>query len=457
MHLLRQSASQPAIRSIFLSGLYLTVLFVFSSGSSAADIVTNHATINSALDPLNAPSPTTMEAQATTTVSMSGNLSAGQPVKTFSINDPINTSSFSTGFQLFDSLGFGHAVTMYFNKTSAANNTWQYNIVGAASEFTVVSASTSSDGLSDLIATGTLDFTNGGLLDTEGTPSYYNSATPTGLTFTNGAANMLTADLTFSFGTSITTDGGAGTDGMLQQGGHSVLLSLSQDGYANGVLVGVSTDETTGKIIGRFSNGIIRELGQLQPTIFDIPGTKEDDGNNTPNSTTIQAEQSGLWTVGQLGTWHVKIDSTQDNPMAVLDMANAQKSPWAKSTKFQIEDGQTNTNALNLNTPQSQRLVIEHISLMSTYVGQVNGRTDLNMSATIQVMLHDQPIIHHIGISDNVVTKRQNSQLVKHVMSKPYRIYADPGTQIKLNIERNYYNQAQNGTISLSGYVEPVF
>ncbi|MGB0910574.1 MAG: flagellar basal body FlgE domain-containing protein, partial [Nitrospirales bacterium] len=113
------------------------------------------------------PKATTLPAKITTKVTLTGNLSAGDTAKTFDINDPIGTSTYSTGFLLFDSLGFGHGVTMYFNKT--ANNRWSYNIVGNASEFTVVSTATSVDGFSDLIATGTLGFTSRGLLDVEGT------------------------------------------------------------------------------------------------------------------------------------------------------------------------------------------------------------------------------------------------------------------------------------------------
>ncbi|GJL66441.1 MAG: flagellar hook protein FlgE [Nitrospirales bacterium] len=222
----------------------------------------------------------------TSDVDLSGNLSAAAAISAFDIDDPINSSSFSTGFELFDSLGFGHGVTMYFNKT--ANNTWQYNIVGNASEFTVVPASTSTDGLSDLIATGTLGFTNGGLLDTEGAVTYYNAAPGTGLTFTNGAADILTANLGFNFGTSVTTDGGAGSDGMLQQGGSSVILTQSQNGFSNGTLSGTSIGED-GTLLGRFSNGTTRNIGQVLLTRFSNADGLQPIGRNL----FIQSADSG--------------------------------------------------------------------------------------------------------------------------------------------------------------------
>ena len=222
----------------------------------------------------------------TSVVDMSGNLNAGETATTFDIDDPLGTSSFSTGFQLFDSLGFGHGVTMYFTKT--ANNTWEYNVVGAASEFTVVAGSTSTDGNSDLIATGTLGFTSGGLLDTESSVTYYNSGTPTGITFLNGAADILSANMSFDFGSSVTTDSGVGTDGMLQQGGSSVILTQSQNGFANGTLAGTSIGED-GTILGRFSNGTTRNLGQVLLTRFSNPDGLQPIGRNL----FIQSADSG--------------------------------------------------------------------------------------------------------------------------------------------------------------------
>ncbi len=467
MHQLPQSACLRVNHRTALTFLCFMALCIFSTESSALALTKIEPTNDTASNSLNAPPPTTMEAQATTIVSMSGNLSAGEYVRTFNIDDPINTSAFSTGFQIFDSLGFGHDVTMYFTKTSAVNSTWQYNIMGVASEFTVVASSTSADGLSDLLATGTLDFTYMGLLDTEGTPTYHNSG-DTGLTFTNGAAPTLSADLTFNFGTSITSDGGAGTDGMHQQGGASVLLTQTQNGYANGVLTASTINQESGQVIGRFSNGQIRILGQLSPTIFDIPKGKRErrqnrerrkkqNRRNATNPDTVQAKQSGVWTVGQLGTWHVKIDSDYTQPMAVMDMMAAKQSPWATMTGFTFDEGHNNAKTETLTIPENQRLVIEHISLLSDAEGLLKNWDDQKVTASIQVMLDNKPIIHHMGISETFVTRYQSGKKrIKQVISEPIRIYADPDSQIQLHIARSYFIHEQTGTISLSGYLEPV-
>ena len=243
---------------------------------------------------------------------------------------------------------------------------------------------------------------------------------------------------------------------MHQQGGASVILTQSQNGFANVALVEVTTDGETGQVLGRFSNGIVRELGQRSHTILEIPNPNNGDGN-TNNPSTVQAEQRGVWTVGQLGTWHVKIDSNSDEPMAVMDMMSANRSPWASTTKFRFAQGHNSAKTEPLTIPDNQRLVIEHISLSSNVEALLRNWDEQKVTGAIHVMLDDQPVRHHMGISETFVTRYQDgNKRIKQVISEPMRIYADPGSQIQLDIARSYFNREQTGTISLSGYLEPV-
>ncbi|MFA9562480.1 MAG: flagellar hook-basal body complex protein, partial [Nitrospirota bacterium] len=81
---------------------------------------------------------------ATTDVAMSGNVNATEPIIAPTtaqlLADPANPSNsqFSTGVRVFDSLGVGHDVTVYYAKT--ANNTWQYNVIAPNTEVTVIPA-----------------------------------------------------------------------------------------------------------------------------------------------------------------------------------------------------------------------------------------------------------------------------------------------------------------------------
>jgi len=235
---------------------------------------------------------------ATTQVDMSGNLNASDPVlSTFTtaqlLADPSSTSisQFSTGVRVFDSLGVGHDLTVYFSKT--ANNIWQYNAIASASEVTVTAGNSNTTTGNALVARGNLTFTTGGLLDIEGAVTYFDGSG--GITFSNGS--LATQVLAFDFGTSVTTDGGAGTDGMLQQGASSVLLTLAQDGFSNGTLTGTSIGED-GVVTGRFSNGTTQALGQVALTRFINPDGLQPIGRNL----FIQSGSSGTPLVGGPGT-----------------------------------------------------------------------------------------------------------------------------------------------------------
>jgi len=208
--------------------------------------------------------------------------------------DPSNPtiSQFSTGVRIFDSLGVGHDLTVYFAKTAA--NTWTYSALANESEVTVTAGNSNSTTGNALVAQGTLGFTSGGLLDTESAVTYFNTG-GTGIDFSNGSTIAQAA--AFDFGTSITTDGGTGTDGMLQQGSNSVLLTLSQDGFANGTLTGTSIGED-GLITGRFSNGTTQNLGQVALTRFINPDGLQPIGRNL----FIQSGDSGTPLQGAPGS-----------------------------------------------------------------------------------------------------------------------------------------------------------
>ena len=229
---------------------------------------------------------------ATTAVDVSGNLKADEPIIAPTIaqlladpSNPANTQH-TTPVRVFDSLGVGHDVNVIYAKT--ANNVWQYSVLANNTEVTVLPANENTTTGNALVAQGTLNFNPSGLLLTESNPAGH------AITFSNGSA---AANIIFDFGTSITTDGGAGTDGMLQQGSSSVNLALSQDGFANGTLIGTDIGED-GTITGRFSNGTSQALGQVALTRFINPDGLAPIGRNL----FIQSGDSGTPLVGSPGS-----------------------------------------------------------------------------------------------------------------------------------------------------------
>jgi len=232
----------------------------------------------------------------TSEVTMSGRLAANAPVNAFTtaqVLDPQNNSGLfpgNTTVRIFDSQGIGHDLTLYFAKT--ANNTWVYNVIAPDSEVTASIANNPTTG-NALVAQGTLTYTPNGFLSLESDPLGHD------ISFNGGVGVPQT--VIFDFGTSI-TEGGAGTDGLLQQGnsvnGKALTVdTLSQDGFGPGSLAGTDIGED-GLITGRFDNGTTRTLGQVKLTRFINPDGLQPIGRNL----FIQSGDSGTPLIGDPGT-----------------------------------------------------------------------------------------------------------------------------------------------------------
>ena len=233
----------------------------------------------------------------TSEITMSGRLAANAPINAYTtaqVLDPQSNSGLfpgSTSVRVFDSQGTGHDLTVYFAKT--ANNTWDYNVIAPDSEVTVPVGDNNPTTGNALVAQGTLTYTSDGFLSLESDPAGH------AITFTGGVGAPQT--IIFDFGTSI-TEGGAGTDGLLQQGESLnnkalILDTLSQDGYGPGSLAGTSIGED-GVITGRFDNGTTRTLGQVRLTRFINPDGLQPIGRNL----FIQSGDSGTPLDGVPGT-----------------------------------------------------------------------------------------------------------------------------------------------------------
>lgn len=204
-------------------------------------------------------------------------------VKAFDPADPNGTSQFSTAMTLFDSLGNGHKVDIYFQK--AADNTWNWHMATQAGELNGLAGSTRV-----LLGSGQLTFTEKGVLDTVTTTADRNGALaqPTqgaSVTIDFGGGAKLAQTVGFDFGIPqrILDNTGAivanpaaptGVEGTTQFAGTSSTLSQAQDGYGSGVLQNFSVDEQ-GKVRGIFSNGQALDLKRVALAKFaSINGLK---------------------------------------------------------------------------------------------------------------------------------------------------------------------------------------
>lgn len=211
------------------------------------------------------------------------NLSSNETIPpAFDVDDPVNTSNFSSSMTVYDSLGNGHQVTSYFRLNSVAptGNEWEYHVLVDESDWANPVPGTPYYEA----ATGTLTFDSEGRLLTE-------TATASAFDFSGGAAQG--QSIVFDFGTSITTDGGTGLDGTTQFGETSATLFQSQDGFGPSYLESLDFD-SDGRVIGKYANGESRFFGRVAVVNFSNTNGLSQLGGNLYGETT----QSGNPIIG---------------------------------------------------------------------------------------------------------------------------------------------------------------
>jgi len=220
-----------------------------------------------------------LPAHATENATVVANLDASEavPATAWDVLDPANTSNFSTTLTMYDSLGAGHTVDVYFEKTAAGAWNWHGVTDGADVGGTA--------GVNTEIATGTLTFDNTGkLTDVTGN-------TGVAVTFTNAAAQ----NIDFNFGTP--SPAGTGLDGITQFASPENVSSQSQDGYSSGDFSGVAVDGQ-GVVTGLYTNGQQLAVGQLAIAKF-----RSNDGlGRAGQNLWIETRDSGTAAFGTAGS-----------------------------------------------------------------------------------------------------------------------------------------------------------
>ncbi|MCL5062570.1 MAG: flagellar hook protein FlgE [Nitrospiraceae bacterium] len=188
------------------------------------------------------------------------------------------TSDFSTSITVYDSLGYGHLVTVYFRKTAESvdldgtgsetttGNRWHY--------YAVVQAADSTQGQIQVGAEGYLEFDTDGRLVRD--IQEYGNTAGAAFDFSGGVTQAQT--IGFEFGTG-TAQGGSGRDATTQYGSSSSVIFQTQDGYASGSLKSLTIDNT-GTMVGAFTNGQTLEIAEIYLARFIAPTMLTKQGRN---------------------------------------------------------------------------------------------------------------------------------------------------------------------------------
>lgn len=194
--------------------------------------------------------------------------------------------STTTMFTIYDSLGAGHTIPVLFTKTD--QNAWELSLSGGGSSMTFQEDDGSTTTV-NLNVSDDLVFTSTG--------AYSAGAASLSLNFTNGAADMT---VTLALGS------------MTQYSGTST-VNANPNGNAAGVINSISVD-TSGVIIGTYSNGLRRNEAQIAIATF----TNSAGLTKTSNSLYQESNNSGTPTISTM------IDAGTTVTSSALEMSNVE-------------------------------------------------------------------------------------------------------------------------------------
>jgi flagellar hook protein FlgE len=227
----------------------------------------------------------------------------------FSLTNPA-TYNKSTSMSVFDSLGNSHTLSTYYVKT--ASNTWSvYGSLDGGASSTV----------------GTMHFNSDGTLNTTTTTVPFNVTYP----LTNGATTPFAFTLDYA--------------GSTQFGSTFGTTTLNQDGFTSGKLSGFSV-AGDGTMVGSYSNGQTRTLGQVVLSTFSDPQGLAPLGANLYAETAASGQPvTGVPGSGSLGVVQSSAveESNVDLTKELVDMITAQRVYQANAQTIKTEDQIMNT------------------------------------------------------------------------------------------------------------------
>jgi flagellar hook protein FlgE len=233
-------------------------------------------------------------AQATSVLSIGGNLDAEAP----------DGTTAQSSMTVYDSLGAKHELEITFTKTGT--NNWSYAVASATSD----PGAPIAGGVAAFTPDGTLDLTASSFPDVVITPA-------------STGANAFTVNL---------NEGDGSMLGLTQMRGSSTPMLHSQDGYSMGDLIDYSIDNY-GVVTGTFTNGRTLTLAQLALADFNNPSGMMRTGDNmystSPNSGEAQvnfAAEGSQSTISSGGLEMSNVDLAQEFTRMIVTQRGFQAS-----------------------------------------------------------------------------------------------------------------------------------
>ncbi len=256
--------------------------------------------------------------KATTGATMNLALDSRSPVLdplSFNRDDP-TTYTWSTSLPVYDSLGNAHSLRTYYVKTD--DNEWS---VFAADE-----NGNAVDFLPGPTSSASLTFGTNGAIDTDTATPPFKTQRTVSMAVGGGAATPVAVNIDFYPST--------------QYGSPSGVNAATQNGYASGRLSGFNISPD-GSLLGKYTNGQSRLLGQVTLTTFANPNGLQPLGNNLwIDSAASGPALTGAPNTGNLGVLqsHATEDSNVDLTAELVNMITAQRAYQANAQTIKTQD-----------------------------------------------------------------------------------------------------------------------
>ena len=255
------------------------------------------------------PQPTGAALGGNATASLNLDSRSKVPTGAFDFTNPL-TFNFSTAMTVFDTLGVDHQMNLYFRKTATAG-TW--NVYATL------------DGATPLPMSDLTFNSNGNLT------SAPIAALPATWAVTSGATTPLGSGL---------PNWNLDFSGTTSFGGENSVNKLTQGGYTQGALSGISVG-ADGVIKGNYSNGQSKNLAQVVLTTFPNPNGLVNLGNNQfQESSTSGDGLDGAPGAGNRGVIQSAAveDSNVDLTAELVNMITLQRSYQSNAQSIKTQD-----------------------------------------------------------------------------------------------------------------------
>jgi len=244
---------------------------------------------------------------------------------TYVAPDPATYNS-STSLTIYDSLGNPHIATYYFVK-DAAVNTW--NVL-----MTVDNGLNDAGAITDV---GQLTFdTTGKLTGPSSPPLPLGSIGGIVINWDATLGTVTPQTMTFNFG----DPNSANPPHTTQFGSSFGVSTLSQDGFTSGRLAGFNIGDD-GTLMGRYTNGMTKTLGQVALANFANPQGLQQMGDNqwteSSNSGPALVGAPGTASLGSLQSSSTE-DSNTDLTAELVNMIVAQRAYQANAQTIKTQD-----------------------------------------------------------------------------------------------------------------------